>query len=302
MADVTPLFFVAVPAAVLAAACFGSAGVLQHRATHETALRKPLEPGLLIDLIKLPGFRVSVGLGALGFALQVLALRYGPLILVQPLLVTGVLFYLLLASALGDHRPDRVLFVGALTALAGLSAFLLVARPSDGQEDFAGVAALPLGIGLVLVVAACLAASARLPGEIRSVPLAIATAVCYGVTAGLVRTLASGGFGPQLLEQWQLYAVIVVGPAGFLLNQNAYQQGRFGSVALAIITIGDPLVAIGIGVVWLGESITPTAWSVPVEVVALAVMTTGVVMLARRANEVAQRLQSTNHVSESPSS
>lgn len=301
MADVAPMLLVAVPAAVLAAACFGSAGVLQHRATHETALRKPLEPGLLLDLIKLPGFQVSVVLGALGFALQVLALRYGPLILVQPLLVTGVLFYLLLASALGNHHPDRMLFIAALTALAGLSAFLIVARPSGGQDDFGGVAALPLGIGLVVVVAACLVASTRLQGEIRVVPLAIATAVCYGVTAGLVRTLASGGFGPQLLTQWQLYAVIVVGPAGFLLNQNAYQQGRFGAVALAIITIGDPLVAIGIGVAWLGESITPTPWSIPVEVLALAVMTTGVVMLARRANEVAQALQSSDRVPESPS-
>lgn len=298
MADVVPIFFVAVPAAVLAAASFGSAGVLQNRATHKTAERKPLQPGLLVDLVKLSGFRLSVVLGAVGFVLQVVALRYGPLILVQPLLVTGVLFYLLLASALGNHRPDRILLVGALTALGGLSAFLVIARPSGGRGNFNAGAAVPLGIGLVVVVAACLVASTRVPQEVRSVPLAVATAVCYGVTAGLVRSLASGGSGLDLLGQWQLYAIVVVGPAGFLLNQNAYQQGRLGSVSLAIITIGDPLVAIVIGMTWLGESISPTVWSVIVEIVALVVMAAGVVILAHRANEVGQRLESTDRAPE----
>lgn len=298
MTDVAPLLVVAVPAAVLAAACFGSAGVLQHRATHETAERRPLQPGLLVDLIKLPGFRLGVVLGAIGFVLQVVALRYGPLILVQPLLVTGVLFYLLLASALGHHKPDRILLVGALVALAGLSAFLLVANPSGGHDNFSSAAALPLGLGLLGVVALSLLASTRVPKEIRSLPLAVATAVCYGVTAGLVRSIAPGGVGPQLFDSWQLYAIILVGPAGFLLNQNAYQQGRLGSVPLAIITIGDPLVAIGIGVVWLGESISPNLWSVVVEILALAVMTTGVVTLTRRAYGVAQKLQSRNQLPE----
>lgn len=287
----SPLLVVAVPAAVLAAACFGSAGFLQHRATHKTVERKPLEPGLLVDLIKLTEFRVAVLLGALGFLFQVLALRYGPLILVQPLLVTGVLFYLITGAVMRHDHPDGRLVAGALTALAGLSVFLVVARPSGGRGSFTGGAALPLGIALIIIVAACLVLSNRLPVATRALPLAVATAVCYGVTAGLVRTLASGGAGTQIFGHWQLYAVMVVGPAGFLLNQNAYQQGRLGSVSLAIITIGDPIVSIGIGVAWLGEVIGHQTWSIAVEVIALAVMIVGVVLLARRANEVGNKLQ-----------
>ena len=285
------MLYVAVPAAVGAAAAFGSAGVLQHRATHETAPRKPLQPGLLVDLIRLAGFRSSVLLGMLGFALQVTALRFGPLILVQPLLVTGVLFYLLLASALAHRRPDRGLMLGALTALAGLSAFLLIARPSGGGEQFRGTAALPLGVGLVIVVAACLAISTQIDSEIRSLPLAVATAVCYGVTAGLVRSLTTQGLGVNIFTEWELYAVAIVGPAGFLLNQNAYQSGMVGSLALAIITLGDPLAAIGIGVVWLGESIASDPWSVFGELLALAVLATGTAALAHRAQRVSERIQ-----------
>ncbi len=285
------MLYIAVPIAIAAAAAFGSAGVLQHRATHETRPRKPLEPGLLLDLIRLAGFRSSVLLGVLGFVLQVVALRFGPLIMVQPLLVTGVLFYLLLASALSHRRPDRGLMLGALTALAGLSAFLVIARPSGGGDQFNGSAALPLGIGLVIVVAACLVVSTQVANEVRALPLAVATAVCYGVTAGLVRSLTVHGLDWTILTQWELYAIAIVGPAGFLLNQNAYQSGMVGSLALAIITLGDPLVGIGIGVAWLGERIGAGAWAVLGELLALGVMATGTAALAHRAQRVGERIQ-----------
>jgi len=292
------MLYISVPIAVGAAAAFGAAGVLQHRATHETAPRKPLQPGLLVDLIRLAGFRGSVILGILGFALQVVALRFGPLIMVQPLLVTGVLFYLLLASALAHRRPDRGLMLGALTALAGLSAFLVIARPSGGGDQFTNAAALPLGVGLVIVVAACLAISTQTTSEFRALPLAVATAVCYGVTAGLVRSLTVNGLDWGIFGQWELYAVAVVGPAGFLLNQNAYQSGTVGSFSLAIITLGDPLVGIGIGVAWLGEHIDSSAWAVFGELLSLVVLATGTVALAHRAQRVGERIQAAGRSAE----
>jgi drug/metabolite transporter (DMT)-like permease len=282
---------VAVPAAVAAAACFGTAGVLQHQATHETRLRRPLEPGLLADLIRLRAFQVSIVLGALGFAFQVVALRFGPLILVQPVLVTGVLFYLLVASALHHRRPDRALMLACLVVLCGLSAFLVVARPSGGADTFTGLAALPLGVALVAVVLACAFAATWIRDELRSLPLAVATVVCYGVTAGLVRSLTSQSLDTSLFAHWELYAAAVVGPAGFLLNQNAYQSGHVGSLALAIITVGDPLVAIGVGITWLGETLQSGPGPVVGQVLALCVLAFGVVLLARRARAVAERLQ-----------
>ncbi|HET7385444.1 MAG TPA: DMT family transporter [Nocardioidaceae bacterium] len=293
------MFLIAVPAAIAAAAAFGSAGVLQHRATHEAAVRKPMQPALLADLIRIRSFRIGVLLGAAGFALQVVALRFAPLILVQPLLVTGVLFYLILASAMGHHSPDRALFLAALTALAGLSAFLVVARPGGGGTgSLGGVDALGLGAGLVFAVALCLFGTTQVRAESRSLLLAVATAVCYGVTAGLVRDLTTFEFSASLFTHWQLYAVAAVGPAGFLLNQNAYQVGTVGSAALAVITIGDPLVSIGIGITWLGEGISAGAWAIAGEVIALAVMAGGVWALAVRAQHVAKRLQAAGELPE----
>jgi drug/metabolite transporter (DMT)-like permease len=289
---------IAVPAAVGAAASFGTAGVLQHRATHETRQRRPLSPALLVDLVRLAAFRSGVLLGILGFALQVLALRFGPLILVQPLLVTGVLFYILVASAFGHHKVDGGLVAGVVMALSGLSVFLVVSNPSGGNGRFTSAAALALGLGLVGVVVVCLAVVAVSSSEVRTIPLAIATAVFYGATAALVRSLTTQRLDSSVFGDWQLYAIAVIGPAGFLLNQNAYQQGRFGSVALGIITVGDPLVAIGLGVASLGEEISSAPWSVVGEVLSIVVMVGGVFLLAFRAQRLAEELQSRGQLPE----
>jgi len=180
--------------------------------------------------------------------------------------------------------------LGALTALAGLSAFLLIARRSGGGEQFSGHAALPLGVGLVIVVEGCLAISTQIDSEIRSLPLAAATAVCYGVTAGLVRSLTTHGLEVNIFTEWELYAVAIVGPAGFLLNQNAFQAGRLISPVLAVITTVDPLVSIGLATVLLEERVVATPAAMVAEGFFLAVMTGGIVALAHRAPRVAHDL------------
>ncbi|WP_347352642.1 DMT family transporter [Intrasporangium sp.] len=287
------VWLVGAPAALAAAAFFGAAGLLQHQAAHAVPERVPLRVGLLVELVRIRGFRYGVICAALGFALQILALHAAPLPVVQPILVTGVLFFLLWGT-LFLHRPvDPMLVLGALLALVGLSGFLVVAAPTAGSSNIGGVAVLPLGLALAGVVVVCLAIAARVRSENRSIPLAVATAVFYGVTAGLVRSLVTQPyFGIEgLFTHWQLYAVAVVGPLGFLLNQNAFQEGVVGSVAVGIITVGDPMVSIGLGVAWFGDRLTEGPVAVTAQVLLLMLMTGGIVMLTHRANLMAATIR-----------
>ncbi|MGN6751212.1 MAG: DMT family transporter [Intrasporangium sp.] len=282
-------WIIGAPAAVAAAASFGGASLLQHQAAHEVPERVPLRLGLLLELIQIRKFRYGVGCAAVGFGLQILALHAAPLAVVQPILVTGVLFYLLWAT-LFFHRPvDPMLALGAVLALAGLSGFLLIASPRAGSSNISGVAVIPLGIGLAVVVMVCLFIAARTRHENRTIPFAVATAVFYGVTAGLIRSLVTApivGVG-GVFTAWQLYAIIAIGPIGFLLNQNAFQEGVVGSVAVGIITVGDPMVSIGLGVAWFEDRLTGGAGPVAGQVLFLMVMAGGIVMLTHRANQVA---------------
>jgi drug/metabolite transporter (DMT)-like permease len=285
-----PSWVVAVPLAVGAAAAFGGAGLLQHHAAQEAPESGPLNPRLLRDLLRVRGFVWGIVFSAIGFLLQVAALRFAPLAVVQPLLVTGVLFYLGFARIFLHHTIDAILVTGALMALVGLSGFLLAAQPSAGSGRVAGAGALALGVALLAVVALCLALSQRLDNELRALPFAVATAACYGTTAGLLRSLLLSDLS-QLFKQWQLYAVVVVAPAGFLLNQNAFQEGRLGSVSVATINVGDPVVAILIGTVWLGDRIAGGPLRTTAEILLLALMAAGVLLLAGRAQRVADRLR-----------
>jgi hypothetical protein len=99
-------------------------------------------------------------------------------------------------------------------------------------------------------------------------------------------SLAQGFAEP--LEQWPVYALAVVGPVGFLLNQEAFQAGTLIAPALAVITTVTSLVSIGIGYLWLNETVASGPGDVVTEVGSLAVMTAGIAMLAHRAPAVAR--------------
>jgi hypothetical protein len=122
-------------------------------------------------------------------------------------------------------------------------------------------------------------------------PLATAFAcgAIFGVTAFLLKEITQTiglGFNPPS-QQWPLYAFIIAEPIGFLLNQNAFQESSLIAPVLAIRTVTDPLVAIGIGLVWLNEQISSSPAAIAAEVAGLIIMSVGVVALAYRSPHLA---------------
>ncbi len=285
----------AVPAAMASAAAFGLTSALQHRATQLVRQRAALQPSLLLDLAHQPLWRLSLITTFFGVVLQWVALATGPLVLVQPLLVSGVLFAVAFAALMRRQRPDRIVLFGASLCALGLTGFMLIGRPSNNTDDSAPDMtlgdALPLAITLVVLVAGCVVVAARAEGVTRTLALAVGAGLLYGATAGLIKvvigTLEQSPLA--MLTSWPIYAVAVCGPLGFLLSQNAFQAGVALAPALAIITVLDPLVGIGIGLLWLGESLTGGGLAIVGEVAALVLVVIGVVVLSHRAPQVAMQ-------------
>lgn len=281
----------AVPAAVVGAASMGLASAAQARATKEVKVGRILDPGLLRGLAHRPLWLIGMVATGAGLALQLVALAFAPLLVVQPLLITSLMFAGVLSARL-EHRPlDRVMVAGSLICVAGLAAFLVIARPSGDSEGFAtGTGALPLAIGLGTLTVVSLVMAVLFHNSWRVLALAVATGVLYGVTAGLMKVVAGqarSGLG-EPFQNWTLYLVCLIGPLGFLLSQNTFQQGRFLTPALAVITALDPLVGVGIGVWWMGETANHSPWALGGEAVAGAVILVGVVLLASRAEHLAR--------------
>lgn len=285
------LLVVAVAAALAAAVCYGVSAVLEQAGVHQVAERGVFAPRLLVDLARRPVWLASIAATVAGAALQGLALHFGPLALVQPILVCDLLVAVLAASAWRRRVPDGVMVTGVVGVCAGVGVFLAVAQPGGGRESVSAPAVVPLAAGLGAVLAGCLTWAKRGLRSSRPLALGLACGVCYGVNAFLLKlvTFSLGAGFTAPLEQWPLYALAVIGPVGFLLNQQAFQSGTLIAPALAVITTVTSLVSIGIGWLWLGETITATPASLAAEACALAVMTAGIALLAHRAPVVARQ-------------
>lgn len=299
MTDVAPaMLLVAIPAAVVGAASFGLASAIQQRATKQVTTRGALDPRLVVELARQRLWMLGIVMVVVGLSLQVVALAFGPLVLVQPLLVTGVLFGTVFAAWMAHRALDRQILVGAVACVIGLAAFLTLARPADSSSaDLPGLAGLlPLTVVLIAVVAGCLvvAAAAQFSGSAHVGALAVATGVLYGVTAGLMKVVTGQirtGGPVEVFTHPAFYVVCVIGPLGFLLSQHTFQQGLLIAPALAVITIVDPLVGFAIGVLWLEEEVTTTPAILAGEVLAAIVLVGGIVLLARRGTQLRQRLE-----------
>jgi drug/metabolite transporter (DMT)-like permease len=289
------VFFVAVPAAVTGAASFGLASAIQQRVTKQVPTSGTLNPRLLLELIRRPVWVLGVATVLVGLSLQLVALAFGPLVLVQPLLVTGVLFGALFSALLAHRRVDRLVVLGSLGCVAGLSAFLVLARPNGTTAHRAqGWALLPLALTLAVIVLGCLAVAARYAGAVHVAALAAATGVLYGLTAGLMKVLTSQFRDGGVVEPFGhpvLYVVCAVGPMAFLLSQNTFQQGTLIAPALAIITIVDPLVGVAIGVNWLGERVDSSPAVLTGQVLATLVLIGSVALLAQRSTQLRREVE-----------
>lgn len=274
-------------AAIGAALVFGIASVADQRSTKRVQRRQALSPRIFLDLARQPLWLASMGGTVLGFALQVLALRFGPLALVEPLLVCDLIFAVLINSFL-RKRWDSVLIGGVAATAIGVAGFLVIARPSSGQSSVSFQVVLPLAAGLAVAVVGCLAVSAR-NENLRPLALALACGINYGVAAFLVKLLVSDVSGGLIgvLSDWPIYALAVVGPLGFLLNENAFQQGTLIAPVLSIITVCDPLISIALAYLWLNEKLSSTPAAIAGEIASLLLMITGIVVVAHRAPHAA---------------
>jgi hypothetical protein len=276
---------IAVVAALGAALVFGVSSVAEQRLTKRVETRRALSPRILLDLVRQPLWVASIGGTLLGFGLQVVALGFGPLALVQPILVFDLIFAVLINAHL-RRVWDLQLLLGVAACAAGIGGFLAIARPSDGKTNVGFFIILPLAAGLAGGVAGCLAA-ARRSETLRPLALALATGINYGVAAFLVKMVVGRGF-PGLLTDWPIYALAIVGPVGFILNQDAFQSSARGVIApvLSIITACDPIISIALASVWLKEKLNNTPLGIAGEVIALIAMVTGIVAIAHRAPHV----------------
>ncbi|GAA2376596.1 DMT family transporter [Streptomyces cuspidosporus] len=281
--------------ALLSALGNGAASVLQRRAAmDQVEQERPRERGRgrrgwsrrarqsllrLARLLRRPFWLAGAAAMVVSAVAQVGALAVGRLSVVQPLLVTELLFTLVVGSLVFRHRPDGRTWLSFVTLAAGLALFLVAADPSHGYSTARNGRWLPVGLLAALAVGVLIAVARALRGAARAAVLGGATAVCFACTAALIKEF-TGRFpgGPAaVVTSWPLYAVCGAGLLGFLLLQSTLRAGTLAASQPAL-TLGDALVSIALGWVLFGERIVLGPRIIP-EAVGVALMAVGIVGL-----------------------
>ncbi|MFD4019945.1 DMT family transporter [Streptomyces sp. SH5] len=268
--------------AVLTALSNGCASVLQRRAAMEVPDSEAMRLSLMTRLVRQKVWLAGIGLVIVAAVCQAIALATGPIAVVQPIFVIELPLTLLVAGAVMRVRADAAVWSGVAAVTAGLALGMAAAAPVEGSdtvEDFAWIRAL-----LVTGVfeAGLIAAALRTRGNARAALLGLAAACGYALTAALMKdamaNLDDGG-AVALLASWQLYATAAAGVGALFLLQNALQAGSLVAVQ-PMLTLGDALISILYGVTLFDEELRTGWWLLP-ELVALALIATGCVRLAR---------------------
>jgi drug/metabolite transporter (DMT)-like permease len=259
----------------------------QQRATQ----RAPSVPGLHVRLVLLLARQRLWWAGhagtLVGFGLYLTALATGPLTLVQPIMVLGLVLGSSFGAVLARRPVDRYLIAGGATCAGGLALLLGVARPVPGVGAPVVAPAWVLTAAVVVAVVAVVV-GARTAGLTSAVAFASATGVFYGVNAALLKLLADDLNRGVLatVARWPLYAALVVGPTGLLVAQRALQVGRLLAPVNAVISTVDPVTATALAVLVLGERLASTPTAVLGEAAGAFVVVLGVVVTLRRSGRL----------------
>jgi drug/metabolite transporter (DMT)-like permease len=252
---------VVIVTATLAAILYGAGAALEQRQAAATPAGSAGRPRLLVILVQRPLWLLGLAAQFGGFALHAVALRFGPLAIVQMLVAPSLIVSVALLRIWSRRPLGQAAWAAAGVVVAGVAVFTALTTPpghgGHAWHDVRGkalIAVAGLGISAVLLAAAGLHAAEA--GRRRAVLLAVATSLA-DAAMGVV-TLAFAHVAPRgpvaVLTSWPLYGVVIAGIGGLLLTQTAYQAGH-PLVTLSLISAVTPVASVAIGWGILGESL-----------------------------------------------
>lgn len=273
-----------------AALSFALSGTLKHVSAGHVPDAQTLRPRVMPTFIRATVthrlWLLGIICDVVGLGLQVVALHLGELAVVQPLLISGLLFTLILRARFERRRISVREFIWAVALTAALAGFLMLAsngRPLAHHESVDRLPAVIAGLIGAALTAACIELGRRQRRRgLSSALLGLAVGIVYAGSAAMLKAVTDiavrSSFGVVL--SWQLYAFVVLGAAGLLLSQLAFQAGPIAT-SLPTTAAIDPLLSIVVGVSVYDEHIRRGPGGGAILVALLLLLGVAIVQLAR---------------------
>jgi drug/metabolite transporter (DMT)-like permease len=259
------------------------------------------DPALLFRLARRPVWLAGIVSMIAGFGFQVTALRFGPLALVQPILVLELPFVFGYLALLGSRRVRARDWLAVTAMSAGLGVFLLSASPSGGRlhapgtlwwlAGLASAAAVALGVAISFGIGSAGTKSHAIgpfgrrstarTGSRRAAVLGISAGVAWGFEAAVIKEFSShlGDGAGAVFGNWSVYVLVGAGAASLLLASHALAAGPLAASQPGF-TIVDPLAASLLGMFLFGERMQAGPIDLVGEAAGLTLLVIGVSVLS----------------------
>lgn len=273
-----------VVAAALAGAVFTAIGiVVRQRATMDVPDHQGVSAVMLSTLVRRPLWWIGTGSAVVGYGFQALALAYGSIILVAPLLVSALLFALPMSARMAGRRVGRSDWGWALLLTVALAMFVALAHTRPGDYEATERSAMLAAACSAVVVAGCVVAASRRTDWRRALLLAIGVGVLFGVVAVLTKIVmhsVTAGQARELLGSPLPYMLVTAAVTATLLQQSAFHAGSLQTSVPAMLVL-EPIVAVLLGQIVLGEHLIVSRTSAAILGVAVLAMASATIALGR---------------------
>ncbi len=266
-------------AAALVGAVFTAIGiVIRQRATMDVPADRGVSVLMVNTLLRRRLWWAGTAAAVVGYLFYAIALAYGSLTLVAPLLVAALLFALPLSAWLAHRSVSRAEWLWAVVLTLALAVFISLARTQPGDYRGSGPTAVGVAAASMAVVGCCVLLATRFADWRRAILLAIGVGLMFGVVAVLTKIvmhLLTTASLMKLLASPVTYVLIAMGVAATLLQQSAFHAGSLQASVPAMLVL-EPVTAVLLGQVVLGETLevdTPTAVALSAAVAAMVAAT-----------------------------
>jgi len=269
--------------ALLSAVWFALSAALQQRGQFALARGGTPVEGVagLFRLLAVPVWLLGTLVLFLGYATQGSALDRGKLVVVQPLMVTTIVWALPLGHWLTRQQVVSRQVLGAGVVVVGLAMFVLVGDPDAGVND-ANTSSLVIATVIITALVAVLLLWLRTQSSqaLRAAVLGVCAGLFYGLSASFAKPVIEDLHVSiaDAAGAWQTWALLGFGFVAFVIQQLSLATGQLAP-AMAAVSVANPAVSVILGIVLFEERLTRPGWHVVVAFAALLAALAGAVLI-----------------------
>jgi drug/metabolite transporter (DMT)-like permease len=284
---IDPRQAIGIPLALIGAVFLSLGAQFQHRGVNKVeASTVEVTGGLnsrqLVLLLSRPSWVFGTLMLGLAIVLQLTSLAFAPLIVVQPLGAVALVITAVLNARMSRVKINRASVIAIAMCVGGVGLFVTVAAFTAVDKPVTDANLVTILIVLAVVLVAFAIAFALLRTKFKAIFYIIGAGVLYGFVATLAKVIINrtqnGNF--EWLTLVCVLGLLLAAASGAYFVQNAYSSGP-PDLVIAGLTVIDPLIAVGIGIIVLGEASQAPAWAAVLFVIAGAVAIWGVFVLAK---------------------